>query len=101
MNLLQAAQNTRAGQTVTMRPSGHSMTPIIQHRQQVSIAPVSAETELRRGSVVLVKVKGKWLLHRIAKLSAEQYEIANAKGRVNGLVRREAIAGVVTEIHTL
>lgn len=99
MNLSQAAMTLSVGQSVNLRPSGHSMTPIIHHRQQVTLTPDTDDDQFKAGAVVLVKVRGAWLLHRISKVGDGEFQIANARGKVNGWVRRTAIAGIVTKIH--
>ena len=98
MNFTQAAAELHSGRTINLRPSGHSMTPIIHHRQQVTISPVPDDAPLKAGALVLVKVRGTWLLHRIGKVGDDQFQIAHARGKVNGWVRRQAIAGIVTRI---
>lgn len=82
MRLQDAARLVEAGHIVGLRPSGHSMDPIIRHRQFVRIEPATAEPEV--GDVVLAKVRGRWLLHKIGAKRDGQYRIENARGRVNG-----------------
>lgn len=99
MGLRDIATRLTAGETVTFRPSGHSMTGIINHRQTVTVSPVSDPDALTEGDVVLVKVRGAWLLHRVKHATRTHLTIANARGRENGRVTRDKVAGVVTVIH--
>lgn len=100
MRLNVVAVQLQQGQPITFRPAGHSMTGIINHRQQVTIAPVGDPQALRTGDVVLVKIRGAWLLHRIKKTAGNDLVIANARGHENGRVPRDRVAGVVTQIFT-
>jgi len=99
MNLIQAAQALRTGQSPTLRPSGHSMTGVIAHRQRVTLRPLSADDVLTSGQVVLVKVRGQWLLHRIKREAAGKLLIANARGKENGWVSRGAVVGLLLQVH--
>lgn len=84
----------REGRTVQFRPRGNSMRPRIQSGQLCTVEPVSTETELRSGDVVLCKVRGAQYLHLIrATRSDGTYQIGNASGHVNGWVGRSSIYG--------
>lgn len=88
------------GETVRFRPRGHSMTPIVKDNQLVTVLPVSRAFPDNLpgpiGSVVLCKVGGKVLLHKIVKWDSNGYTIGNNRGRING--RAETIYGVCISV---
>jgi len=75
------------------------MTGLIDHQQRVTLAPLTPTEPLRTGQVVLVKVRGTWLLHKIKRASSGRLLISNAKGRENGWVAPTAVAGVLQTVH--
>ena len=93
----QLAERLRAGETVECRPTGDSMTPIIKSRQLVTISPVDAAT-LRKGDVVLAKVGGRYLLHKVSALRGDRVQIANNHGYVNGWTSRAQVYGIVPAV---
>ena len=93
----QLAERLRAGETVECRPTGDSMTPIIKSRQLVTISPVDAAT-LRKGDVVLAKVGGRYLLHKVSTLRGDRVQIANNHGHVNGWTSRARVYGIVSAV---
>ena len=96
MKLHHVAELLRRGEHVTFKPSGHSMTPIVRHHEQVTLSPL-ADHLPETGNVVLVKVKGGWFLHLVSRIKTHggktSYQISNARGHVNGWVSLQAIAG--------
>ncbi|MBT7913396.1 hypothetical protein HN588_05760 [Candidatus Bathyarchaeota archaeon] len=85
------------GKTVKFRPSGHSMTGIVNHRQLVTVAPITDETVISKGSVVLCKVPGKDYLHLVKAVGSDgRYQISNARGKINGWTRH--VFGIVTNV---
>ena len=101
------------GETVTFRPSGNSMSPLIHPGDQVTVKPVirmregglhyptplakSKEGEkvnfLEVGDIVICMVKGRLLLHKITDITSDyRYQIGNNKGYINGYA--SAIYGV-------
>ena len=93
----QLADRLRAGETVECRPTGDSMTPIIRSRQLVTISPVDAAT-LRKGDVVLAKVGGRYLLHKVSALRGDRVQISNNHGHVNGWTSRAQVYGIVSAV---
>lgn len=85
------------GQTVTIRPRGHSMTGKVNDGDLVAVEPLG-ERELRAGDVVLVRVHGREYLHLVKAVQGGRYLIGNNRGGVNGWVGRRAIAGVATKV---
>ncbi len=70
------------GKTVKVRLSGNSMTPLIKSKQLVTIAPIS--TEIKKGDIVLCKVKGRIYLHLVTAIKNSSYRISNNHNHVNG-----------------
>ena len=96
----------QAGETVTLCPRGNSMAPIIKSGEEVTLEPITPETMLLKGDIVLVHVAGHDYLHLIHSLKFEQtgmhgpartgvtrYQIGNNHGRINGWVGRDHIYG--------
>lgn len=91
-----------AGENVSFRESGNSMTPRIYHRQECTYAPVRTHDDVKKGDYVWCKVKGNHFTHLVtAKKPVEggfQYQISNNHGHVNGWIGLDAIFGKVIAI---
>ena len=92
-----AIERLRRGETVTVRPRGHSMTGRVNDGDTVTVEPVS-ERDLRVGDVVLCKVRGHEYLHLVKAVQGQRYLIGNNRGGTNGWVGRSAILGIATRI---
>ncbi len=55
----------KAGETVSFRPRGHSMKPKVNSGDLVTVEPLSDESDLSVGDIVLCKVSGQQYLHLI------------------------------------
>lgn len=86
-------ETLRAGDTVRFRPTGGSMAPKVESGQLVTCVPVTADTPLAAGDIVLCKVRGNQYLHLIWDVCGTQYRIGNNKGHENGRIRRSQIFG--------
>lgn len=88
-----------SGRTVTWRPVGNSMRPLICSRQEVTVAPCLAE-RLEIGDVVLARVAGHLYLHRVHALDRERgrVQIANNRGRVNGWTPYARVYGILVAV---
>lgn len=82
----------KAGETIIIKESGNSMSPLIKSRQPVKVCQVPLDT-LKVGDVVYCKVKGRYFLHRISRIVNGRFEISNNKGYINGFA--SAIFGKV------
>ena len=91
-------ETLRRGEEVSFRPRGNSMVPKIYSGQLVRLAPVRDDTLLVPGDIVLCRVEGEQYLHLIKTMQGRRYQIANAKGHVNGWTGRDKIYGRVIEI---
>ena len=85
-------EKLRAGETVTFRPRGHSMTGKIESGQLCTVVPVDPVT-LAVGDIVLCKVKGREYLHLVKAIQGPRIQIGNNRGRINGWVSGGAIFG--------
>lgn len=93
-NISGAVVPLKEGHTVLVRDFGDSMVPMIFSGQTVRVAPYRSEP-LRKGDVVLAKVGGHLYLHKITALRAQEVQIGNNRGKVNGWTSRAQIYGRV------
>lgn len=82
----------RAGETVSFRPRGNSMSPKIESGQLCTVAPVDVST-LVVGDIVLCKVKGNEYLHLVKALQPGRFQIGNNRGFINGWIGANSIYG--------
>ena len=85
-------EKLRAGETVSFRPRGHSMTGKIESGQLCTVVPIDP-TMLAVGDIVLCKVKGREYLHLVKAIQGPRIQIGNNRGRINGWVSGNAIFG--------
>ena len=94
-----AKKRLRAGETVEIRPRGNSMVPLVRSGERVVLSPVTEADVLRKGDIVLVRVKGTDYLHLIKAVRAgDRYQIGNNRGGINGWAGRGAIYGRAVRI---
>jgi hypothetical protein len=86
-----------AGETFENRESGNSMTPVIQSRQPVTLAPVDAD-KLERGDVVYVKVRGNFYTHEVYAVRGDEVQIGNHHGHINGWTPKRQVYGIVVAV---
>ncbi|WIG59588.1 MAG: hypothetical protein OJF49_002335 [Ktedonobacterales bacterium] len=89
----------RRGETVQLRPRGHSMRGKINSGDRVTVAPCDPVT-LRVGDVVLVRMHGAEYLHLIKAIQGDRYLIGNNRGGINGWVGKHAIFGVAIAVES-
>lgn len=82
----------KAGETVSFRPRGNSMTGKIESGQLCTVTPVIPDS-LKVGDIVLCKVNGKEYLHLIKAIRSPQFQIGNNRGHINGWVSAKSIYG--------
>ena len=71
-----------SGKDAKMRVFGNSMVPLIKTK---SVATYRRTEDYQVGDVVLAKVKGNYLTHKLTKIDSDgRFMIANNKGRENG-----------------
>ena len=95
-----AVERLRRGESVEVRPTGNSMTPIIKSRDLVRLAPVDGAA-VGKGDVVLAKVGGRYYLHRVSAVRGDRLQISNNHGHVNGWTTRDRVYGIVTMVDGL
>ena len=87
----------RAGEAVSFRPRGNSMSGKIESGQLCTVAPVDpAMVEV--GDIVLCKVNGREYLHLVRAIQGERFQIGNNRGRINGWVGGSAIFGKLVTV---
>lgn len=73
----------KAGTTIKFRPRGNSMVGRISSGELCTVEPV-AGTDVKKGDIVLCKVRGKQFLHLVTAVRNGQVQISNNTGHVNG-----------------
>ena len=87
------AEHLRSGETCAVTGYGNSMTPRLKSGETVIMEPVTDETELKKGDIVLVKVNGHYYCHLISAMRNGSFQISNNHKHVNGWVSRNKIYG--------
>ena len=88
----------QAGETVSFRPRGHSMTGIVNNGQLATVAPLTDADSIAKGDVVLCRVRGAEYLHLVKACGAQGYQIGNNRGGVNGWTPRKNIFGRLIDV---
>ena len=92
-----AKEALRRGETVQIRPRGHSMSGKVNDGDRVTLAPVEPAT-LKVGDIVLVLVHGADYLHLIKALDRSRFLIGNNLGGITGWVGPHASYGIAVDI---
>lgn len=93
-----AIEELKKGNTVQVRPRGHSMTGKVNDGDRVTLSPCDPET-LEVGDIVLVRVKGNVYLHLIKAIDSKgRFLIGNNRGGINGWVGGGAIYGIAVKV---
>jgi hypothetical protein len=87
----------QGGETVSFRPRGHSMSPMIESGQLCTVAPVDVTT-LSTGDIVLCKVRGAEYLHIVKAVQDGRFQIGNNRGFINGWIGGSGIFGKLTKV---
>jgi phage repressor protein C with HTH and peptisase S24 domain len=90
------AEHLISGETCIVVGYGNSMTPKLQSGEAVIMEPVTENTELKKGDIVLCKVKGHYYCHLISAIRGGSYQISNNHKHVNGWVSKKNIFGRMT-----
>lgn len=85
------------GSSVELKEGGNSMTPIIAHREPVTLSPVDT-SKLEKGDIVLAKVRGNYYTHLVSAIEGERVQISNNHGKVNGWIHRSKVYAIVSAI---
>ncbi len=87
----------QAGETVSFRPRGNSMIPLIKSGELCTVEPLR-DRELSKGDIVLCKVRGAQYLHLVSGAKPGQVQISNNRGHVNGWTPRAQVYGILTDV---
>lgn len=88
----------QAGETVSFRPRGQSMRGKIRSGQLCTVEPVNDEHVLKKGDIVLCKVRSAQYLHLIKATRGSQFLIGNNVGGTNGWIGRNSIYGILVSV---
>ncbi|GIH21591.1 hypothetical protein [Rugosimonospora africana] len=93
------AARVAAGVTVSFRPTGSSMVPLIRSRQLVTVAPVDPSA-IDVGDIVLARVAGSVYLHLVSAVDnhRSRIQISNNRGRINGWTNHARVYGICTTV---
>ena len=92
-----AKEALRRGETVQVRPRGHSMQGKVDDGALVTLQPCLPEN-LKAGDIVLVRVNGNDYLHLIKATSKGRFLIGNNRGGTNGWVGPNAVYGIAVKV---
>jgi SOS-response transcriptional repressor LexA len=92
-----AKEALRRGETVKVKPRGHSMRGKVNDGDIVTLEP-SDPRALKVGDIVLVRVHGTDYLHLIKAIDGERFLIGNNRGGTNGWVGHNAVYGKATTV---
>lgn len=92
-----AIEALRRGETVQVRPRGHSMRGRVNDGNLVTLEPCDTDT-LQADDIVLVKVKGRDYLHLIKAINGKRFQIGNNRGGINGWVGPNCVYGRAIKI---
>ncbi len=87
-----AKEALRRGETVRVRPRGHSMRGKVNDGDLVTLEPCDPDT-VAMSDVVLVRVRGTDYLHLVKAVSDGRFLIGNNRGGINGWITRRQIFG--------
>jgi hypothetical protein len=94
-----AKKDLASGKRTVIKPKGNSMEPIVVSGATVTLDPIKDPKAVKKGDVVLCKVRGSDYLHLVhATRYGTQWLIGNNKGRTNGWVGAHAIYGKAVKI---
>jgi hypothetical protein len=92
-----AIEALRKGETVKVKPRGHSMRGKVNDGDIVTLEPCDVGN-LSVDDIVLVRVKGREYLHLIKAINGGRFLIGNNRGGVNGWVGHNCIYGIATKV---
>jgi hypothetical protein len=92
-----AKEALRRGETVKVKPRGHSMKGKVNDGDIVTLEPVDPEA-LAVGDIVLVRVHSADYLHLIKAIDRGRFQIGNNRGGINGWVGASGVYGKATKV---
>jgi len=90
---------SRRFETVTFRPTGNSMVPLIKNRDEVVVSPVDP-TRVEVGDIVLTKVSGNVYIHLVKAIepAKRRVQIGNNWGGINGWTGFDRVYGIAVSV---
>jgi len=88
-----AIAELQKGNSTIVKPRGHSMEGFVEDGQAVRLDPIPPDGEIRKGDVVLCRVRGHEYLHLVHATGPRGCLIGNARGHLNGWAPRSHIFG--------
>jgi len=85
------------GKQVSFKVKGTSMFPFL-HSGRTEVTLLKPTIEPKKYDIVLFKIKGNYVLHRIIKIEKDHYVIMGDALKQKDLVGKDQIIGVVKEI---
>jgi hypothetical protein len=97
--LKQIAERVAQGETVTFRPTGNSMVPLIHSRDEVVVAPVDPHL-IEVGDIVLTRVAGSVYIHLVKAIepAKRRVQIGNNRGGINGWTGFDRVYGIAVSV---
>jgi hypothetical protein len=92
-----AIEALQRGETVQIRPRGHSMRGKVNDGDLVTLQPCDPAA-LQPNDIVLVRVRGRDYLHLITAVNGGRFQIGNNRGHINGWVGHHCIYGKASKI---
>ena len=92
MNLTRVVETLQSHGVVTFQAHGNSMTPKIRNGDEVTVERVDP-TSVKKGDIVLARVRGALYLHLVSAVEKERVQISNNRGHVNGWTPRNQVFG--------
>jgi phage repressor protein C with HTH and peptisase S24 domain len=90
-------ERLKSGESVSFRPRGASMVPLIRSGQLCRVEPIDGTT-VSKGDIVLCKVKGHEYLHLVKAVQGGRFLIGNNRGGINGWIGGQAIFGRLASV---
>lgn len=82
------------GHTIQFRPRGNSMTGKVNDGDLVTVEPVTKDSKLKVGDIVLCRVSGREYLHLVKAIGQDgRFQIGNNRGGINGWTTKATIFG--------
>lgn len=88
----------KAGETVSFRPRGNSMTGKINSGQLCTVEPRKENVKTNQGDIVLCTVNGNQYLHLVKAVKGDRFQIGNNRGGINGWIGAGQIYGVCVSV---
>lgn len=95
-----AIQKLKNGEEVKIRPKGNSMIGKINSGDLVTLSPITSDSKIEVGDIVLCKVKGHVYVHLIKAIKDNRFLIGNNCGGINGWTNFNQIYGKVITVES-